>query len=157
MPKHMTPLEDIEIISPAAQQRLMALEERQARELVRLENLESIARLMDAQFKIPGLPIPIGVDAIVGLIPGIGDTISLGVAGSIVYGSKRLGVDPRNMGRMGYNIFVDWLIGLVPVVGDLFDIGWRGNMKNVTIAREALEEKWAREREAALYLEDGDD
>lgn len=155
MPKDMTPPDNIDIISPAAQQRLLVLEERQVKELAQLENLESVARLMDAQFKIPGLPIPIGLDTIIGLIPGIGDTISLGVAASIVYGAKRLGVGSRHMGRMGYNIFVDWLIGLVPIVGDLFDIGWRGNIKNVTIAREVMEEKWAREREAALYEDDG--
>jgi len=150
MPKSMTPTSEFEIITPAAQVKLVELDERQAREAVQLARLESVANVMDAQFKLPVLGLPIGLDTIIGLIPGIGDTISLGVAASIVYSAKRLGLGSRHMGRMGFNIFVDWLIGLVPIIGDLFDIGWRGNIRNVTIAREVLEQKWADERDAII-------
>ena len=139
-----------EIITPDAQLRLVELNAKHEVEAAQLAQLESIAKLMDTQFNVPLLPIPIGLDFLIGLIPGIGDTISLGVAGSIVYGSKRMGVGKRHMGRMTFNIFIDWLIGLVPVIGDLFDIGWRGNIRNVRIAREALERRWAQEREAAM-------
>jgi len=138
-----------EIISPSAQLRLVELDAQHAKEAAQLERLEAVANVMDAQFKVPVLGLPIGLDTIIGLIPGIGDTISLGVAGSIVFGAKRMGVGSRHMGRMGFNIFIDWLIGLVPVIGDLFDIGWRGNIRNVKIARAVMEDKWTAERDAA--------
>lgn len=138
------------IITPAAQVRLDNLNEKHDLEAMQLERLESLAKLMDAQFSIPFLPIPIGLDTIVGLIPGIGDTISLGVAGYIVAGAHRVDIPKRHLAQMGGNIFVDWLIGLVPIIGDLFDVGWRGNMRNVKIAREHLEERWKKERTDAL-------
>ena len=150
MPRSNPPIAAPEILSPAAQLRLQKLELRHESELVQLERLEAIARLMDARFHLPILPVPIGLDTIVGLIPGIGDTISLGVAGTIVAGAKKLDLPHQHLFQMCANIFVDWLIGLVPVIGDLFDIGWQGNMRNVRIARAHLEARWAEEREAVL-------
>ena len=138
---------EVEILTPKAQDNLAIWSEQQALEARRLEQLEGLAKLMDAQFNIPFSPIPIGLDSIVGLIPGIGDTISLAVSGSIVLGAKKLGVGSRHLGRMGFNIFIDWLIGLVPIIGDLFDVGWRGNIRNVKILREALEARWQVERD----------
>lgn len=138
------------IITPSAHVRLENLEAKHNLEALQLERLESLAKLMDAQFNIPFLPIPIGLDTIVGLIPGIGDTISLGVAGYIVAGAHRVDIPKRYLAQMGGNIFVDWLIGLVPIIGDLFDVGWRGNLRNVRIAREHLEERWTKERADAL-------
>ena len=150
MPRSHTPLSPPEILTPAAQLRLQELDEKHALEAEHLARLEAIAKLMDARFKLPILPIPIGLDTIVGLIPGIGDTISLGVSGVIVAGSHRLEVPRRHLVQLGGNIFVDWLIGLVPIIGDLFDIGWQGNLRNVRIARAYLEERWTEERAAAL-------
>jgi len=131
-----------EILSPAAQTRLSEWTTKQEQEETELARIEAIANLMDARFKLPILPVPIGLDTIVGLIPGIGDTISLGVSSIIVAGAYRLGMPKRALIQMGINIFVDWLIGLVPVIGDLFDIGWQGNLRNVRIARAELEARW---------------
>ena len=150
MARSTTPISDPEIISPAAQARLDVLNQRHETEAAQLAHLESLAKLMDAQFNIPLLPIPIGLDTIVGLIPGIGDTVSLGVAGYIVVGAHKIDVPKRHLTQMGGNIFIDWVIGLVPIIGDLFDVGWRGNLRNVKIARQHLEERWARERSAAI-------
>ncbi len=141
---------ETQIITPAVQARLSVLEARHEKEAAQLLRLESLANLMDAQFKIPLLPIPIGLDAIIGLIPVIGDTISIGASGVIVVGAQRLNLPKRYLLQMAGNMFIDWLIGLIPLVGDLFDIGWRGNIRNVRIAREQLERKWAKEREFAL-------
>jgi len=134
-----------EILSPAAQSRLSDWTAKQEQEETELTRLESIANLMDARFKLPLLPVPIGLDTIVGLIPGIGDTISLVVAGGIVAGAKRLGLRQKHLIQMGVNIVVDWLIGLIPIIGDLFDIGWQGNLRNVRIARAVLEARWDEE------------
>lgn len=134
-----------EILPPGYVDPLPLLAERHESEAVQLESVESLARLMDAQFKIPGVPIPIGLDFIVGLIPGIGDTISLGVAGYIVMRAAGLGAKKRHLTQMGLNIFIDWLIGLVPVIGDLFDVGWRGNLRNTALLREIVEARWEAE------------
>ena len=150
MHRSKSPIPDVEILSPAAQIRLADLDMKHAAEDAQLVHLESLAKLMDAQFNIPFVPIPVGLDTIVGLIPGIGDTVSLGVAGYIVAGTHRIDMPVGHLTRMGGNIFIDWAIGLIPIIGDIFDVGWRGNMRNVKIAREHLEERWKNERAAAL-------
>ena len=150
MPRPKIPIPDPVIIPPAMQIRLQNLNARHEVEAAQLARLEALANLMDARFQLPILPVPIGLDTIVGLIPGIGDTISLGVSGFIVVGAHRMDVPKAHLTRMGGNMFVDWLIGLVPIIGDLFDIGWRGNIRNVKIARAHLEERWAKERAAVL-------
>jgi len=139
-----------EVLSPDQQLRLTAWQTEQSDQDAQLVKLENLAKLMDARFNLPFLPMPIGLDTIVGLVPGIGDTISLAVAGSIVAGTRRLGVPKHLLAAMCANIFVDWLIGLIPIIGDLFDMGWQGNMKNVHIARRYLEAHWEEERQAVL-------
>ncbi|MEP3889927.1 MAG: DUF4112 domain-containing protein [Hellea sp.] len=105
----------------------------------RVVHIESLAKMMDSQFAIPGTQLHLGIDTLIGLIPGIGDTISLGIAGYIVFHAKRLGARKRTLSRMVYNIFIDWLIGLVPIIGDFFDMGWKGNNKNAALLRSAME------------------
>jgi len=123
-----------------------ALLVRHAAERAQLERVESLAKTMDAAFMIPGTRIPLGLDTIVGLVPGIGDTVSLGVAAYIASHGIGLKAKRRHMMRMGGNIFLDWLIGLVPLVGDIFDIGWRGNLRNAALLRQITEDRWADER-----------
>lgn len=118
------------------------------KEATKLERIEALAKLMDARFNVPILPVPIGLDTIVGLIPGIGDTISLGVSGVIVAGAHDLDIPKGHLSRMLGNMLIDWVIGLVPIIGDLFDIGWQGNLRNVRIARTVLEQRWHEEQQA---------
>ena len=150
MRRSKAPISEPQILSPAAQLRLNELDIKHESEAVQLARLEGIANLMDARFKLPIIPVPIGLDTIVGLIPGIGDTISLGVSGVIVAGAHRIDVPKRHLVQMGGNMAIDWAIGLVPIIGDLFDIGWQGNIRNVRIARSHLEARWDRERAEAL-------
>jgi len=107
----------------------------------RLNHVEGLARLMDSRFKIPGVPIPMGLDTIIGFIPGIGDTIGLGVSGYIISHAWGLGAPKRLLVRMGGNVFVDWLIGLIPLIGDLFDWGWQANNRNTALLRTHLEKE----------------
>ena len=108
----------------------MSPEERERR----VARLERLAELMDSRIALPGLP-PIGLDMIIGLIPGIGDTLGLGVSGYIVLKAKQLGVPKATLLQMGLNIFIDWLIGIVPVLGDIFDWGWKANNRNAVLIR----------------------
>ena len=95
---------------------------------------------MDSKFQLPGTKINLGLDTIIGLIPGIGDTVGLGIAGYIVMRGAHIGVPKHKLAAMGANIFVDWLIGLIPIIGDLFDMGWKANNRNAQIIREHFEE-----------------
>jgi hypothetical protein len=118
-----------------------------------LDRVDALARTMDAAFTIPGTKIPIGVDVIIGLIPGIGDTLSLAIAAYIASHGMGLKVEKRHIGLMGVNIFIDWLIGLVPLIGDIFDIGWRGNLRNAALLRRITEQRWANERAAVGIID----
>ncbi len=104
--------------------------------LVRLQQLSDI---MDTAFVIPGTSIRFGFDAIVGLIPVIGDTLATAVSGYIYSFAKKAGVPRHKRMKMVWNIFIDWLIGLIPVVGDIFDIGFKANRKNVRIIMSHVE------------------
>lgn len=104
----------------------------------KVKAIEDLAQLMDSQFKIPGTPLRLGLDTIIGLIPGIGDTAGLAIAGYIVFQSMRLGVSWTIVIQMVLNIFIDWLIGLIPIIGDIFDWGWKGNNKNAAILRRYI-------------------
>jgi len=150
MPQPINMTLEPEIVSPAAYERLENLTGKHQDEAIQLRRLEALADLLDTRFKVPFLPVPIGLDSIIGLIPGVGDTISVGLSGFIVVESYRLGLPKRYLARMCGNILIDWIVGLVPIIGDLFDIGWRGNIRNVKIVRDALEKKWALEKAAIL-------
>ncbi len=104
-----------------------------------IEQLARLADLMDSRFKIPGLPVRLGIDTIIGLIPGIGDTAGLGVSAYIITQAMRLGVEKPLIRRMMFNVGIDWLIGLVPLLGDLFDMGWQANNRNVKLLIDYLE------------------
>ena len=112
-----------------------------------VEHVEDLAQLMDSQFKLPGTGITLGLDALVGLIPAVGDTLNLGVAGYIVARAAKAGVGKATLLRMSWNIFIDWLIGLVPIIGDLFDVGWKANLRNARLMRRHYEKELARRPE----------
>lgn len=88
---------------------------------------------MDKAFVIPGTDFRFGFDSIVGLIPVIGDTLTVTVSGYIYSFAKPSGVPRHKRMRMLWNIFIDWLIGLVPFIGDIFDVSFKANSKNVEI------------------------
>lgn len=104
-----------------------------------IESVEKLAKLMDSQFTIPGLPYKLGLDTIIGFIPGIGDTIGLAISGYIIAQAAKLDVPKFDLARMGFNVGIDWLIGLIPLIGDLFDWGWKANNRNAAILREHYE------------------
>jgi len=109
-----------------------------------VEHVEDLAQLMDSQFTLPGTSINLGLDALIGLIPVIGDTLNLGVASYIVSRAANAGAPKRHLIRMSWNVFIDWLIGLVPLIGDIFDIGYKANLRNAHLLRRHYERELAR-------------
>ena len=104
-----------------------------------VKSVEKLARLMDSRFALPGMPVKLGLDTIIGLIPVLGDTIGLSISGYIIAQAKRLGVSDATLMKMSLNVFLDWLIGLVPILGDLFDWGWQANNRNARLLRKHYE------------------
>jgi Domain of unknown function (DUF4112) len=100
------------------------------------ESLDRLGWVLDDLFRIPVLGWRIGLDALVGLIPGIGDTATT-VASLYVLGSAvRYRVPKITLLRMGLNLGIDYALGSLPLVGDFFDAWWKSNQKNVALLRQ---------------------
>jgi hypothetical protein len=117
-----------------------------------LDRYRDLARLYDDAFRVPILGIRIGIDALIGLIPGVGDMAGgiLGGYGLVV--GYRLGAPFPVMLRMLLNIAIDVLIGSVPLLGDIFDAVWKSNTKNRRLLERWLERPHATRRGSALLL-----
>jgi hypothetical protein len=99
------------------------------------QSLDQLSRWMDGLFRIPGTGWRFGLDAIVGLIPGIGDTATTIVSLYILAAGVRYRVSKATLLRMGANIAIDYIVGSIPIVGDLFDAAWKANEMNVELLR----------------------
>ena len=98
-----------------------------------LDALRRWAVLLDSAFRVPGTSIRFGLDAIVGLIPGIGDISTPAFATLILLQAVRMRLPVVVQARMVLNAAIDMLIGLVPILGDLVDIGWKANLRNLAL------------------------
>jgi hypothetical protein len=107
------------------------------REIV--ERLDRLATLLDTVLVIPGTNIRFGADAIVGLVPGIGDVLTTGLSAYIVYEAHRLGAPQHVIMRMIANVAFDSVITAVPVAGSVADVFFRANRRNMRLLREWLE------------------
>ncbi len=118
-----------------------------------LARYQALTRQWDSRFRIPGTPIRIGWDAIVGLVPGVGD-LAGGAVGAIgLWTGWRLGAPLAILLRMLLNTGLDVLLGAIPLAGDLFDVGWRSNTRNANLLERWLERPHeTRRRSRALLL-----
>ena len=101
--------------------------------------VEMMENLLERSFTIPGLNRPVGVDALLGLVPVVGDFISAGLGAYIVWEARNLGLPKWKLWRMAGNVAVDTAIGAVPVAGDLFDLAFRSNTRNLRIIKKHLD------------------
>jgi hypothetical protein len=110
----------------------------------------ALARLMDNRFEIPGLGVRVGLDALIGLLPGAGDAITTLVQAYIVFKAYRLGATRTQLAMMVGNIALDAAVGLIPGVGDVFDIAFKANVRNLRILGiDAGPERGGTKRDAA--------
>lgn len=103
------------------------------------QSLSALAWLLDDLVRIPGLNVRIGLDAVIGLVPGIGDSIGTALSSVILVSSVRYRVPMHVLLQMAWNILVDTVLGLVPGVGDVADAVHRANRKNYRLLRETVE------------------
>jgi Domain of unknown function (DUF4112) len=101
----------------------------------RLRHLDNLSEILDSAFAIPGTRFRIGLDGILGLIPGIGDATGAALSIYLIFEAARLGLPLSTLLRMVGNIAIETVIGAIPIVGDIFDIAWKANMRNMALVR----------------------
>lgn len=106
-----------------------------------VQRLEELAHWLDTLFRLPGTNIRFGLDSILGLIPGLGDTLTTLPAAYVVLTAHRMGVSRLTLWRMVMNVGIDTLLGAIPLLGDLFDVGFKANRRNVALLRQHLERR----------------
>jgi hypothetical protein len=114
--------------------------------------LNFLAWLLDSSIPIPGTRLTIGLDAVIGLFPFIGDLIGVAASSYILAEANRMGVGRAILARMAFNVAVEGVIGIVPIVGDLFDAGWKANQKNVRLLNAWAERPRRTRRASGLFL-----
>jgi hypothetical protein len=97
-----------------------------------------VAKLLDSAFLIPGLNRRVGLDSVIGLVPGVGDAISAALASYIIWEARQLGLPRWKIARMIGNLAVDTAIGVIPIAGDLFDVFYKSNERNLRIIHDHL-------------------
>jgi hypothetical protein len=116
------------------------------------ERLAFVAWLLDSSIPIPGTRLSIGLDALVGLVPFIGDLIGVAASSYILAEANRLGVSRAVLTRMALNVAIDGIVGIVPFVGDLFDAGWKANQKNVRLLTAWAQRPHRTERSSRAFV-----
>jgi hypothetical protein len=114
--------------------------------------LRALARTLDSAVQIPGTSVRFGADALLGLVPVVGDLAGAALSGYVVLSAARLGVSKAVLARMLVTLGAAALVGAVPLVGDLFDVGWRANTRNVALLERALAEPGAVRRQSGLRV-----
>lgn len=106
-----------------------------------LQRLETIARLLDGRWTIPGTGIRFGADAMLSLLPAVGPVAGMAVSGYLLWEARRLGASAGLLLRMASNIGMDTLISAVPVAGAVGDVFFRANLRNMALLRSHLERR----------------
>ena len=116
------------------------------------KRLERLAWLLDSSIPIPWLNFRIGLESILGLIPGVGDVIGALLSSYFLAAAYRLGVSKSTLIRMGGNVAVEALLGAIPLVGDVFDFAWKANQRNVRLLQAHVREPSRTDKASRLWV-----
>jgi len=114
--------------------------------------LDFLAWLLDSSIPIPGTRLTIGLDALIGLFPFIGDLVGVLASSYILAEANRMGVGRVILARMAFNVAVEGVVGIIPVAGDVFDAAWKANQKNVRLLNDWAEQPHRTRRASGLFL-----
>jgi hypothetical protein len=109
-----------------------------AKRLATLNRIRKLSRLMDTSIRIPLTGFRIGIDPIIGLVPGAGDLISTAFSAYIIFLATRFGIPRQDLAKMIFNVGLETIVGTVPFVGDLFDAFYKSNIRNLAILEQHL-------------------
>ena len=113
-----------------------------ARRQAARERLITLTSLMDGLFEIPVLRQKVGLDALIGLVPVIGDLVSAGIGAYLVFEARELGASRWLQARMVGNLLLDFAVGAVPLLGDFFDVLFRAHYRNLKLLQKELGEPY---------------
>jgi hypothetical protein len=114
----------------------------------RIARIDALATLLDTALVVPILNLRFGLDAVLGLVPGIGDLLTTAMSLYIVHEARQLGAPAFLVARMLGNVAIDGVVGAVPLVGDVFDVMWRSNRRNMRLLQDWLAAEERRGRKA---------
>ena len=117
-----------------------------------LQQARTLARLLDRAVTVPGTRFGIGLDGVVGLIPGVGDAVAGLASTYLIFLAYRAGAPASVLTRMAVNVWVDSLIGGIPLLGDLFDFGYKANLRNVALLERSMAEPRAARRAGRAFV-----
>ena len=137
------------IISIDASGKVESVESEDAR--MTRERLRSLAWLLDSSIPIPGTRLSVGLDALIGLFPFIGDLVGVLLSSYILSEAARLGAPKSVLMRMAFNVGVEGVVGIVPLAGDVFDAAWKANQRNVRLLDAWIERPEKAERSSRLF------
>ncbi|MEQ1669647.1 MAG: DUF4112 domain-containing protein [Hyphomicrobium sp.] len=127
-------------IDPSLKRETTRVTERSPQEVeMSLARLDTLATVMDSAFRIPGTNVTMGVDALLGLVPVIGDAISAAISSYLIWEAKQLGASKFVLARMSGNVAIDTIIGAVPFAGDIFDVAYKSNTKNIALLKKHVD------------------
>jgi len=113
---------------------------------------ELLATILDTTVKIPGTPFYLGLDPLLGLIPGIGDILA-NLMGTVILGlAARLQVPRIVLARMGMNLLINGTIGAIPIIGDLFSVWFRSHARNAVLLKQAATQPYRKTHGDWLYV-----
>jgi hypothetical protein len=134
------------IISIDASGRVQSVENDQTR-----ERLNWLAWLLDSSIPIPGTRFTIGVDALIGLLPVLGDFVGVLLSSYILKEAARLGAPKVVLARMASNVLVEGIVGIIPFAGDVFDAAWKANQRNVRLLNAWLDHPKKTARSSSVF------
>jgi len=116
------------------------------------ERLNWLAWLLDSSIPIPGTRLTIGVDALIGLFPVIGDAVGVVLSSYIVREAAALGAPRSILARMAFNVALEGLVGVIPLAGDVFDAAFKANQRNVRLLNAWLDAPRAAQRSSRAFV-----
>ncbi len=106
-----------------------------------LKRIDVLSQLFDSAFILPGTNVRFGIEAVLRLVPGIGDAAASALSAYLLYEAHRLEVPRHIFARLAANVALEGVVGAVPVLGDLFDVGFKANRRNLKILKDYFAEQ----------------
>ena len=116
------------------------------------ERLTRLAWLLDSSIPIPGTRLTIGLDALIGLFPVVGDVVGVALSSYILKEAAALGVSRSILARMAFNVAVEGLVGMIPFAGDVFDAAFKANQRNVRLLNDYLDHPQQAKRSSRVFV-----
>lgn len=107
--------------------------------------MQRLSWLLDNSIRLPG-GYRVGLDSIIGIVPGVGDVASAGMSFYVIYLAARSGASWWSIGRMIVHVFIETVVGVIPVLGDVFDAAYKANMRNVAILEAQISREGRQQR-----------